>query len=67
MNVLIDTLPSTVKIGGKNYPINTDFRAGVKFEMLIMKGEDNFITLLKPFFPDKIPADLEGALKAVEL
>lgn len=67
MNVLVDTLPSTVKIGGKNYPINTDFRAGVKFEMLIMKGEDNFITLLKPFFPDKIPADLEGALKAVEL
>lgn len=67
MNVLVDALPSTVEIGGKKYPINTDFRAGVKFEMLIMKNEDNVITLLKPFFPDNMPADLAGALKAVEL
>lgn len=67
MNVLTDTLPSTVNIGGKEYPINTDFRAGIKFELLMTAQEENFIKLLAPYFSTKIPDDIIGALHAVEL
>ena len=35
INILTDSLPKTVSICGKDYPINSDFRAAVEFEMLI--------------------------------
>ena len=35
INILTDRLPKTVEIGGKDYPINSDFRAAVEFEILI--------------------------------
>ena len=74
MNVLLDSLPSTVDISGKKYPINTDFRAGVKFELLMQNNEENILKLLEPYFPDGIPEDAlktkEGiiaTMKAIEL
>lgn len=67
MNVLIDALPSTVDIGGKAYPINTDFRAGIKFELLMSAKEENVYKLLTPFFSKGIPTDIIGAFKAIEL
>jgi hypothetical protein len=33
--MLTDSLPSSVQIGGREYPVETDFRAGVKFEALM--------------------------------
>lgn len=62
-----DNLPESVEIGGHIYPINTDFRAGMEFEMMIQKGEKNITTLLIPFFGEKIPRDIERAFDAVEL
>ena len=35
INILTDSLPKTVSICGKDYPINSDFRAAVEFEILI--------------------------------
>lgn len=35
INILTDSLPKTVEIHGKEYPINSDFRAAVEFEILI--------------------------------
>ena len=35
INILTDSLPKTVEICGKEYPINSDFRAAVEFEILI--------------------------------
>ena len=67
MNVLTDTLPKTVDINGHKYPINTDFRAGVTFELLMSANERNIFRLLAPYFPDKFPEDVAGALRAVEL
>jgi hypothetical protein len=70
MNVLTDTLPSTVNIGGKEYPINTDFRAGIAFEMLMTAQEEiekNVAKILALYFPKQIPDDLLGAFRAVEL
>lgn len=35
INILTDYLPKTVEICGQKYPINSDFRAAVEFEILI--------------------------------
>ena len=66
MNILTDTLPVSVEIGGKKVPINTDFRAGIKFESLILSGEESVFAILSPFFERIIPDDLDGAFRAAE-
>lgn len=65
MNILIDTLPKTVDIGGRKYHINTDFRAGIKFEELELNTESDIYNLLTLYFGDAFPADIRGALEAV--
>ena len=65
--LLTKELPEWVDIGGIEYPINTDFRAGIEFETLIQKGCNNYIELLRLFFGEKIPLDYTGALQAVML
>ena len=35
INILTDSLPKIVSICGKDYPINSDFRAAMEFEILI--------------------------------
>lgn len=66
MNILTDALPTSVLIDGVQYEIASDFRAGVEFEMMIEQGEANVYRLLAPFFA-KVPHNLEGALREVEL
>ncbi|MGU9129669.1 Gp15 family bacteriophage protein, partial [Clostridium perfringens] len=34
-NILLDKLPTRVKIGGKFYTINSDFRISILFELLM--------------------------------
>ena len=67
MNILIDALPYAVEIGGTLYQLNTDFRAGVVFELRIQDGcQDS--RLLFPFFPEGLPNEPpEEILKAIEL
>lgn len=65
MNILTDRLPSTVKVGTVNFDIETDFRAGITFSLLIEKGEDNIIKLCKPFFPNGLPRNVVEAVEAV--
>ena len=64
MNILTDALPFTVSIGGREYEINTDFRAGVEFEMMIEQGVANAFQLVAPFFLNGSPRDIEGAFTA---
>lgn len=57
-NILLDKLPTKVKIGGKFYNINSDFRVSILFELL-MQDEDiedelKITQALKLYFP-KIP------------
>lgn len=57
-NILLDKLPTRVKIGGKFYNINSDFRISILFELL-MQDEDiedelKITQALKLYFP-KIP------------
>lgn len=39
MNILVDVLPETVKLGGLVYPIDTDFRTWIQLEALLLDEE----------------------------
>lgn len=65
MNILLDKLPSSVKVGGVFYEIETDYRAAVKLSLMVEKGEKNPFKLCKPFFPKGLPSDIGGAVEAV--
>ena len=58
MNILTDRLPDTVEICGSVFEINTDFRAGISFELMVEKGEQHIGKLLAPFFPDGFPREI---------
>lgn len=58
MNILTDRLPDTVEICGSVFEINTDFRAGISFELMVEKGEQHIGKLLSPFFPDGFPREI---------
>lgn len=68
MNILTDALPGALEICGKLYKINTDFRAGIEFEILVQEGCQD-TRLLLPFFPDGLPegVSLAAIVKAIEL
>lgn len=57
-NILLDKLPTKVKIGGKFYTINSDFRTSILFELLMqdddIEDELKIPQALKLYFP-KIP------------
>lgn len=67
MNILTDTLPLTVEISGRHYPINTDFRAGIKFECSELNTEQDIYNILTLYFGDKFPEDIRGAIDAIML
>lgn len=64
MNILTDKLPEGVKVNGTFFYLNTDFRAGVEFEEMLEKGEENIFALLRPYFPGGCPEDIAGAFEA---
>jgi hypothetical protein len=39
MNILIDKLPTEITIDGINYAVNSNFRVGILFEILLADGE----------------------------
>ncbi len=67
MNILVDKLPSTVEIGGRTYPINTDFRVSLQFEQTITDSETDNVEklerLLTLYYPE-IPQNVAGAVQA---
>lgn len=65
MNVLLDRLPETVNIGGREYPIDTDFRAGIEFELAVQNGKAQLVDLLRPWYGAVgYPQDIVGAVEA---
>jgi len=65
MNILTDYLPESVKVGKTTFELETDFRAGVSFYLMIEAGEESPFKLCTPFFPNGIPRDINGAVDAV--
>lgn len=66
MNILTDQLPEAVEIDGLEYPITTDFRAGLRvilaYEDEELTGYEKQLILLKNLYPQP-PHDNEKALE----
>lgn len=65
MNILVDQLPEVVKVGGSAFDLETDFRAGISFYLLVEAGENDPLKLCAPFFPNGMPYNISGAVDAV--
>ena len=69
MNILIDLLPSSVKIDGTEYEINSDFRTSVLFSLLIeddsLNEEEKVLQALNLYYP-VIPDNLEKAIEQIK-
>ena len=66
MNILLNKLPSSVEADGFVFNIETDYRAAVKFSLMIEKGEENIYKLCEPFFPRGFPpGELDSMIEAV--
>ncbi|MBP5410868.1 MAG: bacteriophage Gp15 family protein [Lachnospiraceae bacterium] len=68
-NILLDALPTTVEVGGTEYPIETDFRIGIQFEMLLgdrsIQREDKVLIALQMYYGKNIPRNIGGAVDAI--
>ena len=40
-NILLDKLPTSIKVGGKEYPIHSDFRTAIRFENIMIDSDIN--------------------------
>lgn len=68
MGLLIDKVPYTVEIEGKEYCINTDFRICIMFEQLLQDdaiGDDDKGALILRLFYPELPVNIEEAFKKV--
>ncbi|MBQ4447428.1 MAG: bacteriophage Gp15 family protein [Clostridia bacterium] len=68
MNLLLDSLPETVLVDGKEYFIDTDFRTFIIFEKIV-NGDDapkkKVSQVIELFFTDKVPENTGAAIDAV--
>lgn len=63
MNLLTAAPPTTVTIGGKVYPINTDFRTCVQFELLTLEDRLTPENVLTMFYGSNWPQPYEEAIQ----
>ena len=70
-NLLLDTLPEIVKIDGREYFVDTCFRAMIVFEQVIndisLSGEQKVRESLEIFYTDKIPRNTLAAFEQLIL
>jgi hypothetical protein len=69
-NILTDKLPVTVEIGGRDWKINSDFRACLKvilaFEDVELTGHEKQIIMLTNLYP-VLPDDVQAAFQEANL
>ena len=67
-NLLIDSLPDTVIVDGREFSIRTDFRISIMFELLIgdkeLTQQQKLLQTLELYY-DEIPANGEEAIEQV--
>lgn len=65
-NILIDPLPLTVPVDGRDFKIVTDFRTSILFELMMQDSgidhEDKVMTALRLYYGDDIPKDIDSAV-----
>ena len=68
MNILTDPAPKTVEIDGAAVPINWDFRASIRFEVIMsdasLSDEEKIEKALEVYYP-KIPYNLSEAVDRI--
>ena len=68
-NLLIDPLPTHLIVGGRAFAIDSNFRAGILFELMVTDGSltdaELSVNALNLFFTDEIPEDREAAFEAI--
>ena len=66
MNILVDRFPCKVKIDGKDYMLNTDFRVGIKIMLAMQDDEltlqEKMIIMLRLLYKE-IPSNIEKAVE----
>lgn len=69
MNMLIDALPTEVKIEDKYYKINSDYRTSILFEIMLQDEEvsevDKIYNALNLYYGDNIPANIQEAINKI--
>ena len=68
MNIILDTMPDFLEVGGEKIPINTDFRTWIRFDEALFWNdkpiEERIYSALDICYDGKIPADIAGAVHA---
>lgn len=68
-NILIDPLPLSVCVGGRDVPISADFRTGILFETMMfdreLDKEEKILCALDLYFPGGIPQPAHEAVDAL--
>lgn len=65
-NIMIDPLPSTVSVDGRDYAIASDFRTSILFELMMQDSgidhESKVANALRLYYGDEIPRDVDSAV-----
>ena len=59
-------MPNALQIGGRTYPIRTDFRAGIEYQTLAAAGKLTAAKLYGIWFPGPLPDDPTEAAEGVQ-
>lgn len=62
--MLYRSYPDSVTVGGVKYPVNTDFRLMMSFELSVQKKGDTE-KIIRDFYCGNIPEDVNGAVNAM--
>lgn len=69
MNILLDTLPETVEVEGRDFFIDTDFRTFIIMEKIMldrsMGSREQFDNIIGLFYTDEVPQNMVKAMHAV--
>ncbi len=68
MNIILDTMPDYLEVGGEKIFIDTDFRTWIRFDQELFWSdkpiEERFFSALEICYNGNIPADINSAIHA---
>lgn len=69
INMLIDSLPTTVEVAGREFVIASDFRTSILYEQLMqdpdIEERDKILAASRLYFPDEFPGDYAEAMNKI--